>query len=238
MTNVTHSLRNVSHSLAPSSESVAQVGDLTRILTAAAAGVAGVLFVAYPALRPFSSEKGLEGAKAFASTNWIIAHSLAMAGFILLGLALLGVCEHLRGTNGERLGSWAMILSWIGIGLTLPYYGAEVFGLHAVGQAVVDRNNPDLMSIVDNIRWEVGIFWILAGLTVLGIGVVLFAIAIWRSARLPNWSGIVLAIAFALYIPQFAAGQPIRVAHGGLILLGCLLLAWSIWPRRTEEGPA
>ena len=238
MTNVTHSLRHVSHSLAPSSESVAQVGDLTRILTAAAAGVAGVLFVAYPALRPFSSEKGLEGAKAFASTNWIIAHSLAMAGFILLGLALLGVCEHLRGTKGERLGSWAMILSWIGIGLTLPYYGAEVFGLHAVGQAVVDRNNPDLMSIVDNIRWEVGIFWILAGLTALGIGVVLFAIAIWRSARLPNWSGSVLAIAFALYIPQFAAGQPIRVAHGSLILLGCLLLAWSIWPRRTEEGQA
>ena len=118
-----------------------------------------------------------------------------------------------------------MVLSWIGIGLTLPYYGAEVFGLHAVGQAVVDRNNPDLMSIVNNIRWEVGIFWILAGLAALGVGVVLFAIAIWRSGRLAKWSGIVLAIAFALYIPQFAAGQPLRVAHGVLILIGALILA-------------
>ena len=219
-------------------ETTTTVGASTRMLAAAAVVASGILFVAYPALRPFSSETGLEGAKAFASTNWIIAHSLAMAGFILLGLALLGVCEHLRGTKGERLASWGMVLSWAGIGLTLPYYGAEVFGLHAVGQAVVDRNNPDLMSIVDNIRWEVGIFWILAGLAVLGIGAILFAIAIWRSGRLANWSGIVLAVAFALYIPQFAAGQPIRVAHGVLILIGGLLLAWAIWPRGSEEARA
>lgn len=213
---------------------VAATGATTRVLTAVAFVASGILFVAYPALRPFSSETGLEGAQAFASTDWIIAHSLAMAGFILLGLALLGVCEQLRGTRGERSASWGMVLSWVGIGLTLPYYGAEVFGLHAVGQAVVDRNDPDLMSIVNNIRWEVGIFWILAGLAALGLGVVLFAIAIWRSGRLTRWSGIVLAVAFALYIPQFAAGQPLRVAHSVLILIGSLLLAWAIWPREGE----
>lgn len=208
------------------------------ILTAISLAIAGVLFVLYPALRPFSSETGLEGAQAFASTNWIIAHSLAMAGFILLGLALLGVCERLRGTRGERAASWGIVLSWVGIGLTLPYYGAEVFGLHAVGQAVADRNNPDLMSIVNNIRWDVGIFWILAGLAALGVGVVLFAIAIWRSGRLARWSGIVLAVAFALYIPQFAAGQPLRIVHGVLILIGALILAWAIWPRGLEEERA
>jgi hypothetical protein len=206
------------------------------IVTAISLVVAGILFVAYPALRPFSSETGLEGAQAFASTDWIIAHSLAMAGFILLGLGLLGICEVLRGTPGQRFASWGMVLSWIGIGLTLPYYGAEVFGLHAVGQAVVDRNDPDLMSIVNNIRWEVGIFWILAGLAALGAGVILFAIAIWRSGRLARWSGIVLAIAFALYIPQFAAGQPLRVAHGVLILIGALILAWAMLARRDETA--
>jgi hypothetical protein len=212
----------------------AVIGVGTRVLTAVAFAASGILFVAYPALRPFSSETGIEGAQAFASTNWIIAHSLAMAGFILLGLGLLGVCELLRVTPGQRLASWGMVLSWAGIGLTLPYYGAEVFGLHAVGQAVVDRNNPDLMSIVNNIRWEVGIFWILAGLTALGIGVILLAIAIWRSRRLARWSGIVLAIAFALYIPQFAAGQPVRVAHGVLILVGALILGWAMLAQPGE----
>ena len=86
-----------------------------------------------------------------------------MAGFILLGLALLGLYEVLRGARVARLSSWGLVLSWIGIGLTLPYYGAEVFGLHAVGQAVVNQNDPALMSIVDDIRWEVGMFWILGG---------------------------------------------------------------------------
>ena len=216
-------------------ETVATARDTsTGVLTALALVVAGILFVFYPALRPFSSEKGLEGAHAFGSTNWIIAHSLAMAAFILLGLALLGICELVRGTNGERLAIWGTVLSWVGIGLTLPYYGAEVFGLHAVGQAVVDRNNPDLMSIVHSIRWEVGIFWILTGLALLAIGVILFAIAIWRSGRLANWAGIVLAVAFSLYIPQFAASQPVRVAHGILILLGGMLLAWAILSERSQ----
>lgn len=36
---------------------------------------------------------------------------------------------------------------------------------------------------------------------------ILFAVAIWRSGRLTNWSGIVLAAAFALYIPQLAVSQ-------------------------------
>jgi hypothetical protein len=45
---------------------------------------------------------------------------------------------------------------------------------------------------------------------------------------------VVLAVAFALYIPQFAAGQPVRVAHGALILLGGLLLAGAIWPREER----
>ena len=206
----------------------------TRILTAVAFVGAGILFVAYPGIRPFSSETGLEGAQALASTNWIVAHSLAMAGFILIGLALLGLHEYLRGSRGARLAGWATVLSWIGIGLTLPYYGAEVFGLHAVGQAVIDGNDPGLMSIANDIRWEVGIFWILAGLAALGIGVVLAAIAIWRSGRMTNWSGVVLAIAFALYIPQFAAVQPIRVAHGGLVLLGGLLVAGALCPREER----
>jgi hypothetical protein len=175
------------------------------------------------------------GASAFASSAWIVAHSLAMAGFILLGLGLLGVRETLRGTGTLRLAAWGLALSWIGIALTLPYYGAEVFGLHAVGQAVVNRQDPSLMSIVNDIRWEVGIFWILSGLTLLGIGTILFAIATWRSAELLKWSGIILALAFVLYIPQFVGSQPIRVAHGMLVLLGVGVLAWAIWPRHEIE---
>ena len=36
------------------------------------------------------------------------------------------------------------------------------------------------------------------------------------------------ALGFALYIPQFFGNQPIRVAHGFLVALGCIWLAWSM----------
>jgi len=34
---------------------------------------------------------------------------------------------------------------------------------------------------------------------------------------------------FVLYIPQFYVNQPIRVAHGLLVAVGCLWLAAGIW---------
>jgi hypothetical protein len=48
-----------------------------------------MLFVLYPAIRPFSDETSLQGAEAFASNAWIVAHVLAVLGFILLSLGVL-----------------------------------------------------------------------------------------------------------------------------------------------------
>jgi hypothetical protein len=198
------------------------------ILTALSFIVAGVLFVLYPVLRPFSDEVSVDGATAFASTNWILAHSIAIAGFILLGLGLLGAFELLRDGPGTRTAGWGLALSWVGIGLTLPYYGAEVFGLHAVGQTVLDRQDASLMSTVDAIRWDVGIWFIIGGLLVLALGTVLVAIGAWRSDRIGRWGAVLLAVAFVLYIPQFAGPQVVRVAHGLLVLIACWLLARGI----------
>lgn len=207
-----------------------------RWLPAIALAAAGVLLVVYPLLRPFSSETGMDGARAFGSGGWVLAHSLALAGFIALGLGLLGLYQLLVVTPGRPWAAWGMALSWIGIGGTIAYYGAEVFGLHGVGEEAIAENNPALMSIVDHIRWEAGLFWVLGGLALLGIGVILVAVAVWRSGRLVRWSGVLLAVAFALYIPQYAAPQSIRVAHGALILVGALVLAWALLAAESEPA--
>ncbi len=70
--------------------------------------------------------------------------------------------------------------------------------------------------------------FILTGLFLLAIGTILLAIAVWRSGSLVRWSGIPLAIGFALFTPQFTTPQPIRVAYGLFLLLACLSLAWSM----------
>lgn len=197
----------------------------TTLPTRAALALAGVLFVAYPAIRPFSDERSLAGATAFASTSWLVAHSLAIVGFVLLALGLFGVAQQLQGSAAGRLATRAAVVAGAGIGLTLPFYGAEVFGLHAIGREALRRHDPTLVKMSDTVRFGVGIVFIVAGLVLLAVGTGMLARAVWRAGVLPRSSGIVLAVAYALYLPQFSAPQPIRVAHGLLVLVGCLALA-------------
>ncbi|VVB90192.1 Uncharacterised protein [uncultured archaeon] len=78
--------------------------------------------------------------------------------------------------------------------------------------------------MVNSVRWEQGSVFILFGLIFLAVSTILFAAVIWASGILPRWSGVPLAIGFALYIPQYVSPQEIRVTHGILILAGCILL--------------
>jgi hypothetical protein len=208
---------------------------------AACFAFSGLFFLLYPAIRPFSSEVGLDGAQAFASSRWIVAHSLGILGFILLGLGVLGLYLRLSDSRvaGRMVG--ALTLVWVGVGLTIPYYGAEVFGLHAVGQRTIGQNEPAMLKpLTHDIRWEAGIYFILIGLLLLAVGSILVGRAVWRSGRFNRWSGVPLAVGLVLYIPQFTGPQSVRVAHGLLMLAGCAWLGWELTkshaPQAAEAG--
>src|SRR5258708_9547515 len=114
----------------------------------------------------------------------------------------------------------------VGIGMTLAFYGGEAFGLQAIGQEAVRRHAQGLVGLADAIRGLPQAAMFTAGLLLVGASAITVAIAVWRSVNLPKWSGFPFAIAFALYIPQFFASQPIRVGHGLLVAVGCLWLAF------------
>ncbi len=208
-----------------------------RVVFATAFALSGLLFLLYPAIRPFSSEVGLEGARAFGSASWVFAHSLGIGAFILLGLGGLGLYLRLQATAVAGRMLAALTLIWIGVGLTLPYY-AEVFGLHAVGQRARAQNEPGLVKpLTHAIRWEAGIYFILLGLVLLAVAAILVAVAVWRSGVLDRWSAVPLAAGLLLYIPQFSGPQALRIAHGTLMLIGCCWLAWGVAaesPRRQR----
>ncbi|WOX55667.1 MULTISPECIES: hypothetical protein [unclassified Methanoculleus] len=213
--------------------------DTRTLLSALSFGLAGACFFAYPAIRPYTDEASLAGAEAFASPAWLLSHTLAIVGFILLTLGLLGLYGRLRGTKAETWGITALVLTWIGTGLILPYYGVETFALHAVGREALRENSVGLfVTLTDSIRFGEWVWLFTFGLLALAAGAILFGIAIWRSGRLPRWSGIPLALGFALFLPQFFTPPPVRVAHGLLVLAGCWLVAWSMVNHRTGEGDA
>ncbi|MEV4068587.1 hypothetical protein [Nonomuraea fuscirosea] len=200
----------------------------TPRLTAAAYATGGLLFLLYPAIRPSGDD-----AAAMASTAWVTGHAAAMIGFILLGLGTLGLHQVL----GDRLSLRAAVVTWIGAGLTLPYYGAEDFGLNVIARRSLRDGAPALMELAEEFRFgPVAVTMFAGGLVLLGVGTVMAALAIWRSGTLPRWSGVPLALGFALFIPQFFGPYPLRVAHGALILVGGLWTAAVLWRSGSLAG--
>jgi hypothetical protein len=193
------------------------------------------LFVLYPAIRPFSDETSLQAAQAFASPAWTVAHMLAMVAFTLVALGLFGLYLALQEGVAERRAFWAFVLSLLGVGLTLPYYGGETFGLRAIGEEAIKEQNATLVGLAGVVRSGPGEIMFGVGLLLLAVGAILTAATIWKSGVLSKWSGIPFAVGFALYIPQFFATQPIRVAHGVLVAIGCLWIAAGMWRLTSKK---
>jgi len=185
-----------------------------------------LLFLAYPLLRPYVDESTLDGLRSFGTTSWIAAHLAAVLGFILLPLGLLAL-------NASKT---AFLLTWLGVGLTLPYYGAEVFGLHAIGEQSTASGTTTLLGMVDQIRYNpAAATMFLLGLLLIAAGTITTATNVWHSTTLPKWSAIPLAAGFTLFIPQFFTPAPFRIAHGILIAAGCAWLAVEL--RRSTATP-
>jgi hypothetical protein len=177
---------------------------------------AGILFVLYPAVRPYGDLDPATTAAAFASPWWLVAHLAAVLGFVLTGTGLVALLLRHRTTSlAVAAGAW-----WLGTGLTVAYYGAETFALHVLGARIDD---PALLAeLAEAIRMgpvQVTIFT--AGLVLLAVAGVLAAVGLrsLHGAALPFAAGAVL------YLPQFFAHPGLRIAHGTLLGLGCLLLA-------------
>lgn len=95
-------------------------------------------------------------------------------------------------------------------------------------QEALQQNNAALLSLANSIRFGVGIVFFGTGLLLIAVGTILFAIAIWKSHVLPKWSGILLAVGFGLYIPQYVTPQIVRVLHGLLIMVACVWIGWNM----------
>lgn len=207
-------------------------------LGAIALAIAGVLFVLYPAVRPWHDESTVDGAmKAMSSGSWIASHLFAMIGFILVPLGLLAVRNAMSRTRAEPLALAATVISWIGSGLTLPFYGAEDFALNAIASKAAQGQPLDLLDLVDSIRFSpVAATTFAAGLLLLGVGAVLAAVAIWRSGVLPRYCGIPFALGFALFIPQFYTPPAVRIAHGVLVGVGLAWIAVALWTAKETRA--
>lgn len=207
----------------------------TGITAAGAFAVAGLAFAAYPALRPYSDEATLDGANAMASTAWVAAHSLGMVGFIALTLGVWSL-RRLR-PSVSRAAALTVAPTWLGVSLVLPYYGAETFGVRVIAERALASGDASLLELVEEFRYDV------VALSFFGTGLVLLsaagiALAVWlRSApSTMRLGGLLVGTAMATYLPQFFLTPALRISHGVVLGLGCLLLAAAARAGSTQEG--
>lgn len=205
------------------------------------------LMAAYLIARPYGDATGEPAviAAAFADWRWVAAHVcglLALAQFARMTQRLEDASRDAdsRGGNPTPLARFARTTGLIGAMLVLPYYGAETFGLHALGRARLADSSFPLIELTDAIRNQP------AALTLFGVGLlslaasaILVALA-WRQLGTPRWAAWPLAILMAGFLPQFFLPPTGRVAYGVAYAAGALILARAAWSTRTsqERDPA
>lgn len=196
-----------------------------RYLVAPAVTTGG-LVAAYLLVRPYGdAQAGRAMAEAFGSARWPIAHmcgAMGLAAFSWLALRLSDLDQ-------SRAARWARAAGLAGAALVLPYFGAESFGLHALG---ADAQDGDLraLALVAEVRYQpLAITMFGAGLIALAVSAVAFAMA-WSHLGCGSrrWAAWPLAVLMALFLPQFFLPASWRMAYGVAYLAAAVLYARSL----------
>ncbi|WP_340538894.1 hypothetical protein [Nocardioides sp. GXZ039] len=213
---------------------------MNRRFTAAGLAIAGLAFAAYPALRPYGPESGAEGAADFGSAAWLIAHVLGMVGFVTLAFVLRSASSEeglaLWRWNGQPIRK-AETRMWVAVVLLLPYYGAEAYGLNALGGYAVRTGDTGVLDIAERFRYapfEMATFGL--GLLLLAFVGARLILGLWPAGGLERLAGLLAGSALLTYLPQFFAPAGLRIAHGAVLGAGLVLL--GVATARGARGTA
>jgi hypothetical protein len=158
----------------------------------------------------------------------------------LLIFGVMALFAYLANTGQRALALGAMILSIIGIALTLTGLGVFAYAVPALSEAYLNGQEEAAILILDSIF--AGTFETITTVVFLfySAGFILFGVAIWRSGVLPGWAGVLVAVHAPLISGPF--GQVGSVAGALLALVGGGWIALSVLrgpsaPREAEAEP-
>ena len=166
-----------------------------------------------------------------ASPNYVLAWTLILAAGILQLYGFFGLYRYLTNRASTPIAFLAFVLSITGVALFLPL--AAFFAINGpVIANLYQQGNQGVIAVVEaNFTSGLGLAVLGVSLIAALVGVVLFAIAIWRHGGLPKWTGVLLALSTLLL------GVPVTFAtelSGAVIpLIAASVIAWKAW---AESG--
>ena len=172
-------------------------------------GLSSLALAAYPLVRPFfpfdptTPAEALAGAsRAVTSPRWLVAHYLALIGFVLLLCVPPALHARLSAAGAPPSARRATLLSGTGIALILPTLGVELYVLPGIGRLFLEDNTA-VAPLVRSIYLDGATLVMALGLVFLAVGAIMLATAIARSWSFPTWAGITFAVGLALGVRSF-----------------------------------
>jgi hypothetical protein len=147
-------------------------------------------------------------------------------GLTLLIFGVVALYAYLANSSVRTLALGAMVLSIVGIALSLTGVGVFAYAIPALSRSFLN-GNPESIRILDYIfAGPFGTILILVFL-LYSAGFILFGVAIWRSGALPAWAGVLVAAHAPLISAPFSVvvsvvGSLLAVVGGGWIALSVL----------------
>jgi hypothetical protein len=156
-----------------------------------------------------------EAAQAYGSLGYFLSQFVGyVLGLSLLTLGVFALTVYLAEVRGERWALGATILSIVGIGLLLSIYGLRTYAVPALGGAYLSGQQNSIEAANVIFGYPTASIYYVAFL-LYSAGFILFGFAIWGSATLPQWAGVLLAI----HAPLFSGPLPDLFSVFGALLL-------------------
>lgn len=168
-------------------------------------------------------------ARYVSTTGYLLGHIFgSILGIILAIFGAVALGAYLF---GRRLALVAMVFSVFGNALILTVFGASTFATPAVGRAYL-AGQQGVVGLNEDMLGPPLILTALAGGLLYSAGAVLFGVAVWRSAALPRWAGV-------LYAPTGVLISILGLVVGQAQTLGALLVVvgggWIFWAAARDR---
>jgi hypothetical protein len=194
-----------------------------------ALALSGLLFTLGAALRgPVDlADLGSYIIRAALSPNYAPGWAIILVGGVLQFHGSFGLYRYLTYQAENLIAFLAFVLRITGIALAFPLFTFLAVNAPAIAQLHQQGNREAIAVFEANFTSPLGLAILgLAGVANI-IGVILFAIAIWRDGRLPKWTAILFVL--GVLLQPFAEIFTIELLGLLLVLISTGMMAWKGW---------
>ena len=167
--------------------------------------------------------------RALTSNAYLIAQILFLLAFPLFSTAAISIYKLLSYSRDHRPAFAAMVLSVMGVGLSMPALGINAVVLPLIGKIYLN-GEPGALSLYLALQDFPQLLILKLGGYLLVIGIAIFSWVIWRNESLSRWGALSFLVGWILFVVSndrlSTAGS---LSIGLLIALGGIALARAIW---------